>query len=294
MRALIIGAGEIGTAIGSAIKVAGHEVLFWDRNATKCTPNTDLRDMLGVADCIFFCVPSGGLREAGMLIYEELDFGKLLVTLAKGMEPGSHKTSREVLKDIFPSNPVVVLGGPMIAEEILKGEVAIGVLGYDDSASEEKVALLFKSTQIFIEKTEDAVGLAICGVLKNIYSLSFGFAESMGEGSNIKGFLAAECLKEMVGIVTQLGGRAETAMGPGGLGDLVASGMSVYGYNRRVGKELLDNGKAELGSEGILSIGSVIALLGDHASNYKLLSVIQKIIFNPKEGKKIFLDYIRG
>lgn len=294
MRVLIIGAGEIGSAIGVVLGSAGHEVWFWDRNNLKCTQGKNLKEMAAESDCVFFCVPSTGLREAAMSVAVGIPQTKLLVSLSKGIEAGSHKTSDAVLKDIFPGNPVAVLGGPMLAEEMKRGEAAIGVLGTENKEAADLVLALFDGTNIFMEKTNDIFGLALCGALKNIYSLSFGFAESIGGESNVKGFLSAESLKEMVGVVGVLGGRAETVMGPGGLGDLVASGMSVYGYNRRVGKELLEKGKTDLVSEGMLSIGSIISLLKDDAKNFKLLSTIQKIIFSPGEGKKVFEEYLRA
>lgn len=293
MRVLIIGAGEIGSAIGIVLGSAGHEVWFWDRNSLKCTQGKDLKGMARDSDCVFFCVPSTGLREAAMSVAEGIPREKPLVSLSKGIEAGSHKTSDAVLKDIFPDNPIAVLGGPMLAEEMKRGEAAIGVLGSENKEAADLILSLFEGTNIFMEKTSDIFGLALCGALKNIYSLSFGFAESIGGESNVKGFLSAESIKEMIDIVAVLGGKAETAMGPGGLGDLVASGMSVYGYNRRVGKELLEKGKTDLICEGILSIGSVISLLKDNAKNYKLLSTIQKIIFSPSGGKKIFEEYLR-
>ncbi len=293
MRVLIIGAGEIGSAIGVVLGSAGHEVWFWDRNSLKRTQGKDLKEMAAESDCAFFCVPSTGLREAAMSVAASIPQTKPLVSLSKGIEAGSHKTSDAVLKDIFPENPIAVLGGPMLAEEMKRGEAAIGVLGSENKEAADLVLALFGGTNIFMEKTDDVLGLALCGALKNIYSLSFGFAEAVGGESNVKGFLSAESLKEMVGIVAILGGRAETAMGPGGLGDLVASGMSVYGYNRRVGKELLEKGKTDLISEGILSIGSVISLLKDNAKNYRLLLIIQKIISSPDEGKKMFEEYLR-
>ncbi len=293
MRVLIIGAGEIGSAIGIVLGSAGHEVWFWDRNSLKCTQGKDLKGMARDSDCVFFCVPSTGLREAAMSVAEGIPRAKPLVSLSKGIEAGSHKTSDAVLSDIFPENPIAVLGGPMLAEEMKRGEAAIGVLGAENKEAADLILSLFDGTNIFMEKTSDTFGLALCGALKNIYSLSFGFAESIGGESNVKGFLSAESIKEMIDIVSVLGGKAETAMGPGGLGDLVASGMSVYGYNRRVGKELLEKGKTDLICEGILSIGSVISLLKDNAKNYKLLSTIQKIIFSPDGGKKIFEEYLR-
>lgn len=294
MRVLIIGAGEIGSAIGVVLGSAGHEVWFWDRNGLKCTQGKDLKGMLAECDCIFFCVPSTGLREAALSVADGVLRTKPLISLSKGIEAGSHKTSNAVLRDIFPENPIAVLGGPMLAEEMKRGEAAIGVVGTENKEAADLILALFSGTNIFMEKTNDVLGLALCGALKNIYSLSFGFAESIGGESNVKGFLSAESLKEMVGIVEALGGRVETVMGPGGLGDLVASGMSVYGYNRRVGKELLEKGKTDLISEGILSIGSVVSLLKDSAINYRLLSIIQKIIFYPGEGKRVFEEYLRA
>ncbi|TSC59462.1 MAG: NAD(P)H-dependent glycerol-3-phosphate dehydrogenase [Parcubacteria group bacterium LiPW_15] len=293
MRVLIIGAGEIGLAIGTVLQNAGHEVWFWDRNSSKCTKGKDLKDAAADCDCVFFCVPSTGLRDAAINIAPVIPANKPIVVLSKGIESGSNKTSDAVLEDIFPKNSIAVLGGPMLAEEMKRGEAAIGVLGVEDDKTSAFVISLFNGTRLYIERTTDIRGLALCGALKNIYSLSFGFAEASGEESNVKGSLSAQSLREMVEIVTVLGGRPETVMGPGGLGDLVASGMSVYGYNRRVGRELLEKGKTDLVSEGILSIGPIGSLLGEKCKEYKLFSVIQKIIFSPGEGRRVFEEYLQ-
>lgn len=292
MRALIIGAGEIGRALGFALSGAGHVSWFWDRNLSKRTPGRDLKQMGGECDFVFFCVPSTGLREAAMEIRGCVAPGKPLFVLTKGLEFGSYKTSEEVLKDIFPDNPSIVFGGPMLAGEILSGKEALGVFGSEDEKSLLSARELFKGTGIIIETTGDAKGLALCGTLKNIYALAFGFAESVGEESNIKGLLASEALKEMLGIVSILGGKPETVLGPGGLGDLIASGMSCFGCNRRVGKEILEKGRSSLVSEGALSIGPIAALLGEKTDKFPLFMVIQNILLHPDSGKELFKKYI--
>lgn len=267
---------------------------FWDRNRAKCDPERDIKEMSAECDFIFFCVPSTGLRDAALKIRGCVSPEKPLVVLAKGLESGSNKTSDAVLKDIFPGNPVVVFGGPMLAEELLAGKDALGVLGSIDPGAIKTVRELFKGTRVIVETTDDATGLAFCGVLKNIYSLSFGFAEALGEESNIKGLLATDALKEMVEIIPMLGGRKETVMGPGGLGDLIASGTSAYGYNRKVGKEILAKGKTDLVSEGALSLGPIANLLGDRIKKFPLLILVRDILANPATGKELFREYIAG
>lgn len=292
MRILVIGKGEIGEALGECLKPT-NAIFYWDRNPEKRSPEGELADLARGADAIFFCVPSTGLRETAEGVVPAIGKETILVSLPKGMEAGTKKTPLQALRGIFPTNPIVILGGPMLSDEIRGGRSALAVLGGKDAKANSIITDMLATGGIYAESTPDEVGLSLAGILKNIYSLAFGFAEGLGFAANIEGLLASDAIREMQETVELMGGRKETVLGPGGLGDLIASGMSSRGYNRRAGMEMVTRGRTDLVSEGAISIGPISSLLGEKAKSFGLLCLIQKILFSPGSAKALFLDYLK-
>ncbi len=123
----IIGAGRIGNALEKILAKAGHSVSKWDKDPQRCGP-ADIGSVVSGADFLFLCVPSWGFREAVESVKPDLDQKTIIVSLTKGIEETSLKTADALLEEILPKNQVyIILGGPLIAENIAKDEIGIGV-----------------------------------------------------------------------------------------------------------------------------------------------------------------------
>lgn len=294
---VIIGAGEIGKAIAFILKDKG-EINFWDKDISKAPNQKPLEKIVPQGDFLFFCVPSWAIRQAATEIEPFLNKKTIIISLAKGLEESSQKTAYQILEEVLPKeSQITILSGPMIAEELIQNKSAVGVIASKNMEIFKKIEELFEgkeATNLHVEYSPDISGVALCGVLKNIYALALGIAEGLKWGSDIKGWLVSESVKEMREIVKILGGNATTVLGPAGVGDLITTGFSGYSANHQIGKELAEKNAYSKQGEGAISLPIIIQLLGKNTKNLRVLKSLEQGILNKKDIKKTFEDLIKG
>jgi len=284
---LIIGAGEIGQAIGKTIKPRSR-VSFFDATPGKVPRQRPLQELVSKAEGIFLCLPSIGIRSVCAQIKPFLGPKTVVISLAKGLEAKGCLTMPEVMAEEFGrGQPIGVLGGAMIAEEIFRGEPAIGVLGAFQSQVWNFIKPLFKDSCLHLSVSSDVRGVAFASVLKNIYSLAIGVADGLGWGVNAKGYLTAMSFHEMDHVTSALRVSSETILGPAGLGDFIATSSSLESRNRLTG-ELIAKGKPLPPSEGIKAIPCIAKEIGSFADHMPIFLALQKSIKKPHETKKLF------
>lgn len=290
--------GEIGMALTHVLKQQPKlQLTGWDKNASKLPQQLSLEDSLKDADLVFMCVPSWNLRGALHNLAPLLKAETSVVSLAKGIEKESHKSADELLREFLPNHDIGVLGGPMIAESMLSGELTAGVLATASPKLKAQVKKLFKGSALRIIPSNDVHGTAICGVLKNAYTLSIGIAEGLGLGENARGVLFSQALGEMRIIAQALGGKTSTVLGLAGAGDLFATALSTRSRNRMVGIALGTGGGGHLESEGFMSLTCIQALIDVDTKRLPLLSCLIAIANEqaaPGLLKEVVFDHHRA
>ncbi len=286
---IFIGAGKIGTAIGVALQAKDLCLAFWDKDPSKVREPQDLKVLVPTADFLFFCVPSWVLRDAVREVSPFIKKGTIVISPSKGIEIATNKSTDEILRELLPAGvEFALLSGPMLADEICKGNLAAAVVGTEKIETYQKIKELFIGTNLKVEHSADIHGVALGGIFKNVYALALGMAEGLGWGSNEKGILVTKAVAEMQAIFKLLGGQPDTVFSVAGLGDFIATGFSSCSKNYTAGLELARDGAAKTKSEGLSSFDSVMALLGENLSRFKLLSTIKEVVVDQKPASEAF------
>lgn len=293
----IIGAGEIGLALGRVLRAKGCQLKFWDKNpqvlALLGGGELGVREVVAEAEAVFMCVPSWAMREALLCVTPYLPKRAVVISLSKGIEAATLKRMDELLKLLLAkSQPWGLLSGPMLAEEISEGMFGAGVIVSSSPKTVQAIKELFTGTNLVGQISTDVAGVALSGVLKNIYALALGVAAGLKLGDNARGSLIVLVLAEMKKIVALLGGKQETVMGPAGLGDLIATGFSAHSKNNEVGRELAARKVSDLASEGLASLSSVIILLGDKYKKFPILRSLSEIVQGNIEASPAFQEIL--
>ncbi|MGE5298123.1 MAG: NAD(P)-binding domain-containing protein [Acidobacteriaceae bacterium] len=287
----IIGAGELGTALGEVLKPENR--VFWhDKNKKLALEQPALDEILPASDIVFLCVPSPALAGVINEIKKTISKNALVVSLTKGMEPDG-KTPFDLLTENFSTNRFGLLSGPMLAEELVSNR-AVGVFASKSQFSFHRLTLAFSGTGIRLEHSFDLTGVEACSILKNIYAIGFGIAESLGWGMNIRSWLLSQVLGEMVLAVDALGGRHATVFGPAGVGDLLATGFSECSLNHRVGKELGSLGSTNMESEGLSSIAPMWRKLRALQKKLPVLSLLHEVIAGKQRPELVFTRFVKS
>jgi glycerol-3-phosphate dehydrogenase (NAD(P)+) len=293
-----IGAGEIGTAVSGLVKMPGIVIERWDANPAKVPHQKPLAKIVPGADFLFLCVPSWHMRSAITSVAPLLKKKTIVVSLAKGIELKSKKTMDKLLAETLPHGQRFCLfSGPMLAEELDLGLMGAAVVASKMKDVYPAVAKLFAKTKLHLEYSLDVHGVALCGVMKNVYAMAIGIVQALELGGNAKGWFMQQIVTEMVGIEDVLNGSRRpvcshvTVLGPAGLGDLVCTGFSKYSSNNRVGRELVAAKKITAMSEGFSSLPALLGLLGSKAKRFPLLMTIKRVVVGKKDAKKEFLGF---
>lgn len=285
---VIIGLGEMGSALGTILKNKNIPVDFWDKNIEVVKDQKTLAEIIPSADFLFFCVPSSAMIEAVKATLPFLGPQTIIISLAKGIEGPSKDTMDKLLEKLLPNGQnFIILSGPMLAEELSAGMNSVAIAGTKNKISFEKLSELFENTNLFLEYSDDVHSVALAGVLKNIYAITLGVADGLKWGENQKGWLISKSLQEMAQLMILLGGKKEIIYGPAGLGDLMATGCSPYSSNHKVGEEVVKTGQY-LVSEGSKSLPIIIDLINANKEGFKILFALNKVLLEKQDAKTIF------
>lgn len=286
---VIIGAGEIGRAIGKIIGVkSDFQIEFWDKDESKVSNQKTFEKIIPQADFIFLCVPSWVMREAINPFIDFLKRKTIVFSFAKGIEKETKKFIPEILDELFRDNEWAIICGPMLSDELEQGKVGAGMLASKTREVYEKSLNIFDNTGLILEYSSDYMSVALASVLKNIYALGLGIAGGLSFGDNLKGYLISLAIKEMREIAILLNCDQEVILGSAGLGDLVATSFSSYSRNRENGGKIAEGKKCDTMSEGFMSLSSVTRFVGEKISDFKFLGAINSICAENRDAREIF------
>jgi glycerol-3-phosphate dehydrogenase (NAD(P)+) len=271
----ILGAGAMGSALTTPALAAGHNVRLWgtwldddilaDLRAgrphpridvridprTRLVDSTDLGPALDGTDLAILAITSDGVVEVLHRAVAHLRPGLplLLTTKGFGYDPdGRVSLLPPLLEAVLPKElrvacPIVAIGGPCKANEVGAGRPTATVFGCPDRAVADRAADQLATQAYRIHTTDDINGVEASAAMKNVYAIALGLADGLAErGSqpwhNLKAATFAQAVAELQRVAVVMGGRAETAVGLAGVGDLEVTGLSGRNkvYGARIGK----------------------------------------------------------
>lgn len=294
-KVAIIGAGNFGTALAHILSVRPDiAIALWDSDPAKGAQTEPLEAVLQGTGVVFVCVPSWSLRTATQAIAPLIGSDALVVSPTKGIEGGTNKTSDEVLLDVLGGNGIVaLLHGPMLAAEMMEGLPSFATIASASPAVFSRLQSLCQGTTLTLESSSDVHGVALAGVLKNVYSIGLGMTEAMRLGSNFRGWYVRAAVQEMSRIIVGCGGVADTAYTSAGIGDLVATGLSPTSRNCKVGQEIVQSGECSTVSEGGESLPQMMQLVQAAGVHAPIASSIADIVAGRSDASNI-LTATRG
>ncbi|WP_020210459.1 NAD(P)H-dependent glycerol-3-phosphate dehydrogenase [Gilvimarinus chinensis] len=277
LHVAVLGGGSFGTAIANIIAISGHTTYLWMRdahNAASCEaarenrkylPGYPLCEALNItsdlalavadADLVFVSIPSHSFRQVAGQIKPLLKSEAVVVSTAKGIEPGGGFTlMSEILCEELPGHDIGVLSGPNFAKEIVAGQHTASVIASESDRAIELVQRTLRSETFRVYANHDRGGVELGGALKNIYAIICGMAAAMGGGNNTQAMLLTRSLAEMGRFASEMGANPMTFLGLAGVGDLILTCSSDLSRNYRVGYAL---GQGQPLEEVVAGLGQV-------------------------------------
>lgn len=272
VRVVVVGAGSWGTALAAAAS-RRHPTQLWARDpaqaASMMAAHENARYLPGVSlpvgltissdldavlttlvhsdakPLIILGVPVAGLAATCRDLAARLPALGLahtpIVWTCKGFEEHTARLPHEIALDAFTTMPGMnggVLSGPSFAKEVAQGlPVALTIASHDAQLCATTTHALHGAA-LRVYTSQDIVGVAVGGALKNVIAVACGIADGLHLGTNARAALITRGLAEMSRFGVALGAQAETFAGLTGLGDLVLTATGELSRNRRVGLEI--------------------------------------------------------
>lgn len=255
----VIGAGAWGTALAQICVRGGLETRLWARepevveSITARRENTlflpgvpldpslavtgDLADLAG-CDLILAVAPAQHTRSALAAFAPHARAGVPIVLCSKGVERGSLKLMTTVLAETAPQVVPAVLSGPSFAGEAARGLPVAVTLACPDADVGQRLLAALAGPNFRPYLSDDLIGAEVGGALKNVLAIACGISEGRELGRSAHAALITRGFAEIVRVAEAMGGRAETAAGLCGLGDLVLTCSSPQSRNMSVGLAL--------------------------------------------------------
>ncbi|MFA5290895.1 MAG: hypothetical protein WC385_01100 [Candidatus Paceibacterota bacterium] len=292
----IIGAGELGRALGQILPGGLNQIVYWDCDETKLAGlnprSLSLPEALLNAEFVFLCIPSWHVKEFLAFAEHYWPSKTTLVFMSKGIDGGTGKLPFELASKLLPPGVSwAVISGAMIAEEIKAGHFGACLVASKAPTVTEKIIELFRGTNILALPSRDFKGVAWAGVLKNIYALGLGIAEGLGWTLNERAVLFGQSLEEILPLIKILGGKKETFLSAPIMADLAATSFDNHSLNHQAGMELGRTGTTDKKSEGLVSLVPLFDQLGKQSEKFPILLNLAKIVVAHEDPKKVFGRY---
>ncbi|MDX5310029.1 MAG: NAD(P)H-dependent glycerol-3-phosphate dehydrogenase [Rhodococcus sp. (in: high G+C Gram-positive bacteria)] len=318
VRVVVLGSGSWGTTV-AGLSARNTPTLLWSRNPdtareideehrntrylgertlpANLRATSDLLEAAHEADVLVVGVPSHAVRTTLAEISNEVRAWVPILSLAKGLEPGTRLRPTEVIGECLPGHPVGLLAGPNIAGEVADGMAAAAVVATADERVAAALQPLFASKVFRVYRNTDVLGCELGGVLKNIVAIAAGMAEGLRVGDNTRAMVLTRGLAEMTRLGEVMGANPRTFAGLTGMGDLIATCTSPASRNRRIGAALasgltLDEAVARLGqvAEGVKTAPTVMELAREYDVEMPIAAEVEAVV----AGRRSPADAYRG
>jgi glycerol-3-phosphate dehydrogenase (NAD(P)+) len=160
----------------------------------------------------------------------------------------------ETLEDYLPGfyrQSLVYIAGPSHAEEVARGRITGLIAASENAKNSIRFRDLLKSNRLLVFSAFDVQGVQVAAAAKNVIAIAFGILDALKTGASdesasifgdgTESLLLAAGLNEIQSLGHAMGSTySETFTSISGVGDLDVTCRSIWGRNRRFGREIIE------------------------------------------------------
>ena len=321
LKVSVLGAGSFGTTMAHVI-ARNAPTLIWCRRpetaeeinrehtnaaylpdaplADSLRATADLEEAVKSADVVVMGVPSHGMRSTLEEVARHIRPWVPVVSLAKGLEPGSYLRMTEVIREVLPDHRAGALTGPNLAREIMAGFAAASVVAFEDVELARQLQSVLHSGVFRVYTNTDVVGCELGGALKNVIAIATGMGDGLGVGDNTRSAVITRGLAELTRLGVAMGGESATFAGLAGVGDLVATCTSMKSRNRFVGEQLglgktIDEIIADMNqvAEGVKTSAVVMELAERYGIEMPIAQEVHGVLYDGRTAEDAYAGLTR-
>ncbi|RLL54791.1 NAD(P)-dependent glycerol-3-phosphate dehydrogenase [Mariprofundus sp. EBB-1] len=301
----VLGAGSWGTALALVLARSGkRQVRLYTREQDQVTqinqtrensdylPGISLPDNIQLTssletaiadiDACIYALPCIAVDD---YLPQLADGNYPVIAACKGLHPDHMTRNDEMLAQYIDRSRIAILSGPSFAMEVAQNQPTAITMAAETLALAQQAATFFDDTNFRVYLSDDVIGVAMGGALKNVIAIAAGMADGLGFGHNAVAAAVTRGLAEIARLTEACGGRTETLMGLSGLGDLVLTCTGSLSRNRRFGMAIatgktIDEAKIEIGQvvEGVRTAQAVALMAKKFGVELPLMQSVNQIL----------------
>jgi glycerol-3-phosphate dehydrogenase (NAD(P)+) len=227
------------------------------KNIAACT---DISAAAGNREYIILASPSLYLLDTvkRILTVPSIREGETAIAVVtKGFLPGARgpRLILETLEDYLPGfyrQSLVYIAGPSHAEEVSRGKITGLIAASENAKNSIRFRDLLRGSRLLVFSSFDVRGVQVAAAAKNVIAIAFGMLDALKTGGGpgavedifgdgTESLLLAAGLNEIQALGMAMGAtHPETFTSISGVGDLDVTCRSVFGRNRRFGREIIE------------------------------------------------------
>lgn len=315
MKVAILGCGAYGLALASILVKNKVDVSMWSYKEEekdslvksresdklkgykipKCINfSTDMKDVISDKDLIVIAVPTFSFESTVIELKKYISKNQPVLIATKGIQQDTCLFLHDVFKK-HCKNKIAVISGPSFAVDIVK-EVPIGLsLATKYNSVDIIVRKCFENELTKFRRTNDIIGVEVCGSIKNVMAIASGMLEGMNATSSTKALFLTESMNDIKELLFALGGKKKTILSFAGFGDILMTSTSSSSRNFSFGcligegksKQVINNYLKETTVEGMYTLQSIHKLVRKRNVKMPIINLIYDIINGRKEKEEI-------
>ncbi len=319
MKVAILGCGAYGLALASILVKNKVDVTMWsykeeEKDKLIKTRKSDKLKNYKIPECINFsnnmnevvrekdliviAVPTFSFESTVIKLKECIDKKQPVLIATKGIQQDTCLFLHDVFKK-HCKNKIAVISGPSFAVDIIR-EVPIGLsLATKHNSVELLVRECFENKLTKFRRTNDIIGVEVCGSIKNVMAIASGMLEGMNATPSTKALFLTESMNDIKELLFALGGKKKTILSFAGFGDILMTSTSSSSRNFSFGcligegksKQIIDNYLKETTVEGMYTLQSIHKLVKKKNVKMPIINLIYDII-NGKKDKEEILSFL--
>ena len=319
MKVAILGCGAYGLALASILVKNKVDVTMWSykeeekdklikiRKSDKLKNykipecinfSNNMNEVVRGKDLIVIAVPTFSFESTVIKLKECIDKRQPVLIATKGIQQDTCLFLHDVFKK-HCKNKIAVISGPSFAVDIIR-EVPIGLsLATKHNSVELLVRECFENKLTKFRRTNDIIGVEVCGSIKNVMAIASGMLEGMNATPSTKALFLTESMNDIKELLFALGGKKKTILSFAGFGDILMTSTSSSSRNFSFGcligegksKQVIDNYLKETTVEGMYTLQSIHKLVKKKNVKMPIINLIYDII-NGKKDKEEILSFL--
>lgn len=314
MKVAILGTGAYGCALATVLNENKNDVTLWttfEEEAKQLTETLTSPKLPGIklpkelnftsnmedienSDLIIIAIPTEFLNGTAKKLKKHYKNEPICIA-TKGIEQGSCRFVYDIIKENLKTDKLSVISGPSFAIDIVNNATVGLALASQDKETIEIVTKALSNKRFKLRKTNDIIGVEICGAIKNVIAIASGIIAGLDESESTKAMFITESLHDIKSLIKGLGSDGDTVLTYAGFGDLLLTATSEksrnYSFGYLIGKgatkeeikEYINNNTIE----GLYTLKSINDLVKDKDVDMPIINLIEQIIYKGKKPKEL-------